>query len=162
MSRGVTKYEDPVAEWLKREYGDYGRRTAEYIKDLTGKQRRFCAQYLVHGKPAQAWVEAGFAKHSSSQAHHILNVPKVAAYLNLLAAKRAVDLKQASSAEMLLRIKATPILAEKNVPLPESVQRVTKNLEGGLKALPDEELVEQINEPEVVTIMQIAPVTLPG
>ena len=152
----------PILVHLKKEYGDYGRQTAEFVSALSAKQRKFCAQYLIHGKPAQAWHEAGFAKHSSGQAHNILNVPKVAAYLNLLAAKRAVDLKQASSAEMLVRIKATPVLSKPNTPLPKSIQRVTKNLEGGIQTMPDEKVLDLIAEPEPVTIMQIQPVTLPS
>jgi len=165
MNRGVTKYEDPVAEWLKREYGDYGKATAEYISILTDKQREFAARYLVHGNPTQAWIEAGFAKGSSSQAHHALNLPKVAAYVNLLAAKREVDLKRATSAEMLIRIKATPIVAASNVPTPEAVRKVTKNLEGGLQSLSDGELLGSIAvpvEPETAGVMQIPPVTMPG
>lgn len=166
MIRGTTKYEDPVAEWLKKEYGDYGRATAEYIALLSEKQRNFCSRYLVHGKPGQAWVEAGFAKGTASQAHHVLNIPKIAAYVNLLAAKRAVDLKQATSAEMLIRIKATPILTKDNVPTPKAVQAVSKRLEGGVKNLSDGELLGDIEvsvaeEPET-GIMQVPAVTMPG
>ena len=165
MTRGVTKYEDPVAEWLKKEYGAYGEATAEYIAILTDKQREFCSRYLVHGKPSQAWVEAGFAKGTSQQAYQILNVPKIAAYINLLAAKREVELKRATSAEMLVRIKATPIVASDNVPTPKSIQVVTKNLEGGLKDLSDGELLGSLEVAEPVEetgIMQIPPVTMPG
>lgn len=167
MSRGTTKYEDPVSEWLKREYGDFGKATAEYIELVNEKQRNFCARYLVHGKPAQAWIEAGFTKSTASHASHMLNIPKIAAYLNLLAAKRAVDLKQATSAEMLVRIKATPIMAKDNVPAPKKVQAMSKKLEGGLKNLSDGELLGDLKvaTEEVVEdtgVMQIAPVTMPG
>lgn len=167
MIRGTTKYEDPVAEWLKREYGDYGKSTAEYISLLTEKQRNFCARYLVHGKPGQAWTEAGFSKNTAAQAGNVLNIPKIAAYVNLLAAKRAVDLKQATSAEMLVRIKATPVLAKDNVPTPQYVQDMAKRLEGGVQNLSDGELLGDIktaaDEPvEETGIMQVPAVTMPG
>ena len=160
MSRGVTRYEDPVAEWLKREYGDYGRKTADYIELLTEKQREFCSRYLVHGKPGQAATEAGFSKAMATHANHFLNVPKIAAYLNLLAAKREVDQGRASSAEMLLRIKATPVVAVDSVPAPDVVVRVTKNLEGGVADLSDGELMENIQGHVNDGIMQAAPVSV--
>ena len=167
MIRGTTKYEDPVAEWLKKEYGDYGKATAEYIALLTEKQRNFCSRYLVHGKPGQAWTEAGFSKSSAGQAHNVLNIPKIAAYVNLLAAKRMVDLKQATSAEVLLRIKATPIVAKDNVPTPKYIQNMTERLEGGVKNLSDGELLGDIKiaveEPvEETGLMQVPAVTMPG
>ena len=156
--RGTTRYEDPVAEWLKREYGGYGRATAEYIELLTDRQRDFCARYLVHGKPNQAAREAGFSVAAQAQATHFLNVPKIAAYLNLLAAKREVDMGRASSAEMLIRIKATSVVAADSVPAPEVVARMTKNLEGGLVDLSDGELMENIQATPEDGIMQVPPV----
>jgi len=162
VTRGVTKYEDPVAEWLKKEYGDYGRRTAEYIELLTSGQREFCGRYLIHGKPALAAKEAGFSKAAQAHATQFLNVPKVAAYINLLAAKREVDLKHASSAEMLIRIKATPMVAADNAPTSEAVQKMTKNLEGGVKDLSDGALMENIQgHAPTDGIMQCQPVTIP-
>lgn len=161
MSRGVTKYEDPVAEWLKKEYGEYGHLTANYIELVSEKQREFCARYLVHGKPGQAAVEAGFTKSTAAQAHHFLNVPKIAAYLNLLAAKREVDQGRASSAEMLVRIKATATVAGDSVPTPEEVTKVTKNLEGGVADLSDGELMGNIQAEPSDGIMQVAPVKIP-
>jgi hypothetical protein len=167
LTRGTTKYEDPVSEWLKQEYGDYGRATAEYIALLSDKQRVFCARYLVHGKPHQAWLDAGFNKGSAGQAHSVLNIPKIAAYVNLLAAKRAVDLKQATSAEMLVRIKATPIVAKDNVLAPKYIQKITERLEGGVQNLSDGELLGDLKvavaEPvEETGLMQIPAVTMPG
>jgi hypothetical protein len=161
MSRGVTKYEDPVSEWLKKEYGDYGRTTASYIELLSEKQREFCARYLVHGKPGQAATEAGFSKSAAAQASHFLNIPKVAAYLNLLAAKREVDQGRASSAEMLIRIKATPVVAANSTPTPEAIIKVTKNLEGGVADLSDGELMANIQGEVNDGIMQVPPVTVP-
>ena len=161
MSRGTTRFEDPVAEWLKKEYGDYGHLTAGYIELLSEKQREFCARYLVHGKPRIAAEEAGFTKHTSAQAHHFLNVPKIAAYLNLLAAKREVDQGRASSAEMLVRIKATSVVAADSVPPPDAVVKVTKNLEGGVAALSDGELMGNIQAEPSDGIMQAEPVKIP-
>lgn len=161
MSRGVTKHEDPVAEWLKEEYGEYGQQTAGYIELLSEKQREFCSRYLVHGKPGQAAREAGLSKAAAAQAHHFLNVPKISAYLNLLAAKREVDQGRASSAEMLVRIKATPVVAADSVPPPEVVAKVTQNLEGGVADLSDGELMGNIQAPVDDGIMQVPAVKVP-
>jgi hypothetical protein len=156
-----TTNKDAVSVWLTDHFGRLGTKMSSNIKHLGSRQRKFCEAYLTCGDAVQAAAEADL-RTSSPQL--LLHQPKISAYINLAAAKREHDLGRASAAELLDRVRATPILSEKdNVLPPDLLKELDAQLEGDAKALvesADDELLDNISRETDTGIMQVPKVKL--
>jgi len=157
----MNKYDEPVNQWLIEHYGSFGKNLASNLASLTEEHRNFCDRYLDTGNVMEAARDAGI-KEKSPQL--LLHIPKISAYLNILAAKREVDLGRASTAEMLDRIRATPIVASDDQLLPpETLAEINEQLaeDGlGVSNATDDELLANAAPDGDMGIMQVPPVTM--
>lgn len=153
--------EDPVVTWLKKHYGSFGSKLASSLDAVSEKQRDFCDRYLSGVAVAQAAREAGLRTDSPQL---LLHVPKISAYLNILAAKQEVDLGKASAAEMMDRIRATPVLSsDSDVLPPEVVAELNDQLDhkaAGLNGLADEDLLANVSADPDFGILQVPAVKM--
>jgi len=153
----MNKSEDPVATWLKEHYGSFGTKIASSLSHISETERDFCDAYLSCGSSTQANRESGL---NSSSPQMLLHLPRISAYLNILAAKQEVDLGRKSTAEMLDRIRATPVLSADDQLLPKEVlAEVQASLED-VGVLDEETLRDQVNPTPDFGIMQVPEVTM--
>jgi len=82
--------------------------------ELTDKQKRFCAEYLVDFNATQAAITAGYAKRSApSIGHENLQKPKIQRYISQF--KKERNLRTQVTADMVLQELAKIAFAEKGV-----------------------------------------------
>lgn len=151
-----------LEHWLAKTYGSFGKKLTQTIEDLSEKQREFCDAYLACGSAPKAAKQVGLNVPSASL---LLHTPKFAAYLNIATAKREVELGRASAAEMLERLRATPVLASDDLVPPDILRELDAQLADNAAAVAeatDDELLENIDHGSDVDygIQQVPPVKL--
>lgn len=104
-----------IEKWLQEHYGKLGTKVSESIESLNEQQRTFAEVYVRTGSAPQAAREAGIR---TKEPQLLLHVPKISAYINLVAAKLEHDLGRASTKELLSRVQSTPNLTKHEGVLP--------------------------------------------
>lgn len=104
----MKSFRDPTDEWLKEIIGDESDPMVTMLGKLTDEQYRFCEAYVKCGSPNKAAQEAGLARGTNPNL--LVHLPKVAACINILTAKREQELGAKSSAEIVERLRSTPMV----------------------------------------------------
>ena len=82
----MKSFRDPLDEWLKDTMGAEANPVVTMLDKLTEQQFAFCAAYVVTGSAKKAAVTAKITKNQNP--HLLVHLPKVAACINILTARR--------------------------------------------------------------------------
>jgi len=157
-------FRDPVDEWLKETIGSASNKMVTLLDKLTDQQYLFCLEYVKCGSPRKAAEKAKLPK--SSNPHMLVHLPKVAACINILNAKREADAGEKSTAEIVDRLSKTPLLEEDDFDFSEDAvldreEKLAPNGEA-LKGQSANELLENVHAATVDNgIMQLPKVKVP-
>lgn len=160
----MKSFRDPVDEWLKATIGEESNRMVTMLDKLTDQQFLFCQEYVKTGSPHKAAKKAKLPK--SANPHMMVHLPKVAACINILNAKRDEELGKKSTAEVIERLNNTPLLEDDDFNFSEdAVQEREDKLAANGKGLKNDstnELLENIANPGGGNgIMQLPKVKVP-
>jgi len=143
----VRTMRDPTDEWLIATMGERANPMVTLLDKLTDQQYLFCVEYVKCGSEVKAAERAKLG--GSQNPHFLVHLPKIAACINILTAKREADLGQKSSAEILTRLEKTPLLEADDFDFSEgTIKERESQLAANGKALggaDDDELVTNIN-----------------
>jgi len=119
-------FRDPVDEWLKETVGADANPMISQLGKLTDQQYDFARAFVLCGSAAKA---AKRVKMSSGQNPNLLvHLPKIAACINILTAKREEALGQKSSAEVLERLRNTPTFESDDFGLSEGAVKEREDM----------------------------------
>ena len=104
----MKSFRDPTDEWLKETIGQEADPMVTMLGKLTDKQYQFCLEYVKCGSPKKAAEKAKIP--NSTNPSLLVHLPKIAACINILTAKREQELGKKSSAEIVERLRATPLV----------------------------------------------------
>lgn len=102
----MKSFRDATDEWLKEIIGEEANPAVTALGKLTDKQYEFCVQYVKLGSAPKAAKKVGMS--SSQNPNLLIHLPKVAACINILTARREQVLGQKSSAQIIERLRNTP------------------------------------------------------
>jgi hypothetical protein len=103
-------FRDPVDEWLKATVGADANPMITMLGKLTDLQYDFARAYVLCGNPKKAGERVKLPRDVNPNL--LIHLPKIAACINLLTAKREETLGKKTSAEIMERIMSTPMLDE--------------------------------------------------
>jgi len=101
-------FRDPVDEWLKDTVGTAANPMVTMLGKLTDQQYDFARAFVLCGSPHKAAKRVGLPKNVNPAL--LVHMPKVAACINILTAKREEKLGEKSSAEIMQRLANTEML----------------------------------------------------
>lgn len=101
---------DPTDEWLIATIGEAANPMVTLLDKLTDQQFSFCRAYVLCGSAKKAADKVGLS--ASQNPNLLIHLPKIAACINILTAKREAELGQKSAAEIVERLRNTPVLEE--------------------------------------------------
>ena len=162
-------FRDPVDEWLKVTVGADANPMITMLGKLTDVQYDFARAYVLCGNAKKAGERVGLAKDVNPNL--LVHLPKIAACINLLTAKREETLGQKSSAEIMERIMNTPMLDEDQFAPTQGVVQEREAQIGkprevtqALTSLDDNALIENLVSPADPgnAIMQLPKVNVPN
>jgi len=158
-------FRDPVDEWLKETVGSAANPMVTMLGKLTDQQYDFARAFVLCGSPHKAAERVNLPKNINPAM--LVHLPKVAACINILTAKREQKLGEKSSAEIMQRLANTQMLdaddfglSESSVLEREDALHPTKSTIPGLE---DSALVENLLAPAdpSAQIMQLPKVRMP-
>lgn len=159
-------FRNPVDEWLKQTVGVEANKMISDLAQLTDVQYDFCRAYVLCGSAQKAAERVGLPKNQNPNL--LIHLPKIAACINILTAKREQALGKKSAAEIMERLVNTSTFAADDFGLSEDA---TKEREELLKKgsdqfadLDDTRLTEQLAAPLTAAdqIMQLPKVQVPA
>lgn len=106
----MNSFRDPTDEWLKATIGAEANPMVTLLGKLTDIQYKFCVQYVACGSPAKAAKSVGLS--STQNPALLIHLPKVAACINILTAKREAELGRKTAGEIVERLRNTPLVEE--------------------------------------------------
>ena len=164
----MKSFRDPIDEWLKATVGADANPMVTLLGKLTDQQYEFARAYVLCGSTAKAAKRANLP--SNQNPNLLIHLPKIAACINILTAKREQQLGKKSSAEITERLMNTPMLEAEDFAGSEGVvlereaqigtpRQVTEELKG----LSDNALVENLlgGANPHTAIMQLPKVNVP-
>lgn len=156
-------FRDPVDEWLVETVGKDANPMVTALDKLTDQQYLFCLEYVKSGSANKAAEKAKMGR--SQNPHLLVHLPKIAACINILTAKRESELGEKSSAEIIERLQNTPLIDADDFDFSEAqVQDREAQIAPNAKALKnasDDELVENTTHTVADSIMQLPKVRVP-
>ena len=160
----MKSFRDPMDEWLKETIGEEANPMVTQLAKLTDQQFQFCAEYVKCGSPKKAAEKAKLPK--SQNPSMLIHLPKVAACINILTARREQMLGSKSSAEIIERLRNTPMVEADDFDFSE---RTVKEREGqianaaAIAGMSDDGLIENAltaKDPAAM-LMQLPKVKIP-
>lgn len=164
----MKSFRDPVDEWLKATVGADANPMVTLLSKLTDQQYEFARAYVLCGSTAKAAKRANLPANQNPNL--LIHLPKIAACINILTAKREETLGKKSSAEITERLMNTPMLeaedfagSEGTVLEREAQIGTPRKVTEELKGLSDNALVENLLNPTdpASQIMQLPRVNVP-
>ena len=159
-------FRDPVDEWLKQTVGAEANTMITDLAKLTDQQYDFARAYVLCGSAQKA---ADRVKLPTKQNPNLLiHLPKIAACINILTAKREQALGKKSSAEIMERLINTSTFAGDDFDLSDDANKEREQmLKDGSKQfadLDDTSLIEQLAGSSTTAngIMQLPKVQVPA
>lgn len=104
----MKSFRDPLHEWLKEKVGAAANPMVTELDKLTDQQFLFCCEYVKTGSARKAAVKSKM--RSATNPDLLLHLPKVAACVNILHARREAELGKKSSAEIVERLNNTVLI----------------------------------------------------
>lgn len=159
-------FRDPVDEWLKETVGAAANPMVTMLGKLTDQQYDFARAFVLCGSPHKAAERVNLPKNVNPAL--LVHMPKVAACINILTAKREEKLGEKSSAEIMERLANTEMLDADDFGLSEaSVQEREDQLNpksDALAGLDINGLAENLMNPAdpASLIMQLPKVKVPA
>lgn len=159
----MRSFRDPVDEWLIETVGKAANPMVTALDKLTDQQFLFCLEYVKSGSPTKAAEKAKIGR--SQNPHMLVHLPKVAACINILTAKREAELGEKSSAEIITRLHNTPLIDAEDFAFSEAVvqereaQLASNSVE--LKEASTDALIENTSHTVADSIMQLPKVRVP-
>ena len=160
----MRSFRDETDEWLVDTVGKESNKLVTLLDKLTDQQYLFCKEYVKSGSALEAAKKAKIPK--SNNPHMLVHLPKIAACINILRARREADLGEKSSAEIVERLKNTPMVGAEDFDFSEEIvqEREEQLADNGekLKSASDDRLTENVQHADVSNgIMQLPKVRVP-
>lgn len=159
-------FRDPVDEWLKKVVGNDANVMITNLGHLTDMQYDFARAYVLCGNPTKAGERVGLPKEQNPNL--LIHLPKIAACINILTAKREEALGKKSSAEIMERLQNTELFEADDFGVSEAAVKeregqIGKPMEvtAALSGLSDEALIENLTNVSDNGIMQLPKVRVP-
>jgi hypothetical protein len=150
----VKSFRDPVDEWLKATVGNDANPMITNLGHLTDLQYDFSRAYVLCGSAQKAAERVGMP--NSHNPNLLIHLPKIAACINILTAKREQQLGKKTSAEITERLLNTPLFESDDFGVSEAAVKEREALLGkpqqvteALKNLSDTALAENLLNPSV-------------
>ena len=158
-------FRDPVDEWLKRTVGTDANPMITMLGELSDQHYDFARAFVLCGSPRKAAERINLPSNQNPTL--LVHLPKVAACINILTAKREEALGQKTSAEIMERLTNTSIFEADDFGLSTAAVKEREEMltsKGAvLKGLSDSALTENVLntiDPSAV-IMQLPKVKVP-
>jgi len=164
----MKSFRDPVDEWLKDTVGNDANTLITNLSNLTDIQYDFARAFVLCGSPKKAAERVNLPKEQNPNL--LVHLPKVAACINILTARREQQLGRKTSAEIVERLRNTPMFEADDFGVSEAAVKereaqIGKQNQptGNLQHLSDTELLENVMNPSGSSngIMQLPKVRLP-
>lgn len=159
----TNSFRDPLDEWLKTTVGENANKMVTMLDKVTDQQFVFCLEYVKTGVAKQA---AAKAKMSSGQNPTLLlHLPKIAACINILHARRESELGEKSSAQIVERLNNTPVFDSDDFEFStDAVKERTEQLgPDGVSDFSNDRLIENVQNSSLDNgIMQLPKVRVPA
>jgi hypothetical protein len=158
-------FRDPVDEWLKETVGEAANPMVTMLGKLTDQQYDFARAFVLCGSPHKAAERVNLPKNINPAM--LVHLPKVAACINILTAKREQKLGEKSAAEIMQRLANTELLDADDFGLSEAAVQEREDAlhptKSTLPGLDDSALVENLLNPSdpAAQIMQLPKVKVP-
>ena len=135
---------DPVDEWLIATVGAAADPLVTLLDKLTDQQFQFCQEYIRCGSPTKA--AKNIQMPSGTNPHMLIHLPKIAACINILTARREAELGQKSAAEIVERLHNTPVVEAEDFDFaePSLKEREAKLAQPAIQGASDNELRENM------------------
>ncbi len=165
----MNAFRNPLDEWLKVTVGNDANVMITMLAKLTDEQYKFAQAYVLCGSPRKAAERAKLPKGQNPAL--LVHLPKIAACVNILTARREQQLGTKSSAEIMERLLNTPVfevddfgVSEGSIVERESLLGKPKQVTEELHSLSDNALAENLLLPAspAQAIMQLPKVNVPA
>lgn len=161
----TNSFRNPLDEWLKETVGAKANKLVTTLDKLTDQQFLFCLEYVKTGKIKYAAEKSKLPK--SQNPALLLHLPKVAACINILNARKESELGEKSSAEIVERLNNSVVFEADDFEFSEDSMRDRQaqldNNGAGLKNSTTDELLENVATPgSNNAIMQLPKVRVPA
>lgn len=139
---------DPVDQWLKETVGSEANKFVTELEKLTDQQYQFCLEFVKTGSAPKAAKAVGMSRGTNPSL--LVHVPKVAACINILKARREAELGEKSSAEIIERLQNTAVIGEEDFDFSSESASEREVLMGrdptARKGSTDDELAEKVED----------------
>ena len=155
----MNAFRTPLDEWLKATVGENSTKMTTMLDKVTDQQFLFCLEYVRTGVVSTA---ANKAKLPNGQNPNLLlHLPKIAACINILHARKESELGEKSSAEIVERLNNTSVFEADDFEFSEDALKERANKMGATGA-PTDELLDNVHHANVDNgIMQLPKVKVP-
>jgi len=160
----MKSFRDPLDEWLKATVGESANKMVTTLDKLTDQQFMFCLEYVKTGEIRKSADKARLPKALNPTL--LLHLPKVAACINILHARKESELGEKSTAEVVERLNNTSVFESDDFEFStDAIQERQGQLDANgavMKGLSTDQLLENIHNGAADNgIMQLPKVKVP-